>query len=117
MRMLNIEESFYIDLETEGNTLRIMRLPESIDLPVTDEGKLSDNDDEIWIEKHYTDRNQIKVANTDSDRINFDDISFKVVGSDSLPQYIYVLQNLTDLSSDTKNFSVALVTKKGYERR
>ena len=56
---MNIEESFYIDLETEGNTLRIMRLP----------------------------------------------------------QYIYVLQNLTDLSSDTKNFSVALVTKKEYERR
>lgn len=113
---VEIEESFYIDLETEGNTLRIMRLPESIDLPVTDEGKLPDNDDEIWIEKHYADRNQIKVADTDSDRINFDDISFKVVGSGSLPQYIYVLQNLTDLSSDTKNFSVALVTQKGYEK-
>ena len=25
---VEIEESFYIDLETEGNTLRIMRLPE-----------------------------------------------------------------------------------------
>lgn len=107
-----LEEAFYYDVETNDTTLRVMSLPKEINLENIEEGEHPLVEDEIWLEKHYAEKNGL----TRTSKLQFGEVAYQVTGIGSLPQYIHVLQNVTDLSSDTSNFSLALVSKEGMER-
>lgn len=109
---VSLEKAFYYDLESGDSTLRIFEIPNDINFPNTEEGVLPVDSDDIWLEKHYTQKNEINQGTT----IDVEDLDYTVAGIGSLPQYIHVLKNISDLSSDTENFSVGLMTKEGIER-
>lgn len=107
-----IEEGASFDYAvSDDQTLRIFRQNTKVDIPVVTEGKnLSEGD--ILIDPSYAKANGIKPG----DVMEVSGSSFKVAGFVSLPNYIYILKNETDIINDPKAFGIAVVGKDDFNR-
>lgn len=108
-----VEESFYTDYRTAKDaTLRIFANRDRINLPVVAVGKLPNDEDEIFLEKHFADKNGFIIGS----KIEISDTTFTVVGIGTLPDYEALLASFGDIGSDPTSFSVSLVSRSGYDR-
>lgn len=107
---LKIEEAFFLDMDSEKGELRIFQSRDEMNQPYIREGKIPKKSDEVFLEKHYCESNHYQVA----DYIEIGAKKYKIAGIGSLPDYINVLKQSTDMSSHTDTFSVAMVTKDAF---
>ncbi|MFV0361503.1 MAG: FtsX-like permease family protein [Suipraeoptans sp.] len=104
-----IEESTYYDVELQKTTLRIFENRENINIPKAEIGELPKDAESIFLEKHYAKHHEIEV----DDSIEMGEKEYKVCGIGTIPDYLFVLQNVTDMMSNTDKFSVAILNEEG----
>lgn len=108
---VEIEEHFYLDFDYQDSTLRLYTNRESIDKFEKDTGVNVSEDNQILLEKHYCEANDVEVGDT----IQIGGMDLEVVGIGSTPDYDDVLQNMTDASADAEVFGTAFVSVATYD--
>lgn len=107
-----IEEGASFDYQvSEGKTLRIFRQNIKVDLPAVIEGKnLSCGD--ILVDPAFAKANGLGIG----DGLKVLDKTFKIAGYMSLPNYIYILKNESDIINDPETFGIAVIGKEDFDR-
>lgn len=110
---LKIYPLFYKELtEHKGNTFRIYKNRKTINLPCIMEGELPKKSKEIALDRLHAENNNIKIG----DEIEFKNIKYKVSGFVALSDYSALFQSGREFMFNAKNFTVAVVTPKGFHR-
>lgn len=108
-----VEGMFYEDYEVmDGKTLRVFANRENIDLVECDEGNLAEADDEIVVEKRFSQVNDISVG----DIIQIAGNEFKVTGIGTSPDYNALFKDMSDTVVDSKVFGTVFVTEGAYDK-
>ena len=108
-----VEKMFYEDYDVmDGKTLRVFTNRKNIDLVECDEGRLAENDDEIVVEKRFSQVNEVSVGDT----IQIAGNDFKVTGIGTSPDYNALFKEMSDTVVDSKVFGTVFVTENAYEK-
>ncbi|QAA30522.1 ABC transporter permease [Clostridium manihotivorum] len=109
---MRMEQQKTLDYKlSEGNTLRLFSENKKVNLPAIIEGNALTGGD-IIIDPAYAKANAIKVG----DNITIASKSFKVSGFMSLPNYIYVIKQESDILNDPKSFGIASISKEDLNK-
>ncbi len=106
-----IEEGASFDAVSGDKTLRIFRQNTKVDIPAIIEGKNPSGGD-ILLDPSYAKANGLKIG----DGLQVFDNTFKISGFMSLPNYIYILKNETDIINDPMTFGIAVLGKEDFDR-
>lgn len=96
----------------DGKTLRVFTNRKNIDLVECDEGRLAEADDEIVVEKRFSQVNDVSVGDT----IQIAGNDFKVTGIGTSPDYNALFKEMSDTVVDSKVFGTVFVTENAYEK-
>ena len=108
-----VEGMFYEDYDVmDGKTNRVFANRENIDLVECDEGNLAEADDEIVVEKRFSQVNDISVG----DIIQIAGNEFKVTGIGTSPDYNALFKEMSDTVVDSKVFGTVFVTEGAYDK-
>lgn len=108
-----VEKMFYEDYDVmDGKTIRVFANRENIDLVECDEGNLAEADDEIVVEKRFSQVNDISVG----DIIQIAGNEFKVTGIGTSPDYNALFKEMSDTVVDSKMFGTVFVTEGAYDK-
>ncbi|MCR5665311.1 MAG: ABC transporter permease [Eubacterium sp.] len=108
-----IEECFYQDYEVNDESqLRIFKNRKKIDLVNIDRGTVSDEDNQVVLEKRFAEENDYEVG----DCITIAGVTLTVSGIGSSPDYESVLQTPGDIGVDSKAFGIAFVNDQTYDK-
>ena len=108
-----VEGMFYEDYDVmDGKTIRVFANRENIDLVECDEGNLAEADDEIVVEKRFSQVNDISVG----DIIQIAGNEFKVTGIGTSPDYNALFKEMSDTVVDSKMFGTVFVTEGAYDK-
>ena len=108
-----VEQMFYEDYDVmDGKTLRVFANRKNIDLVECDEGNLAEADDEIVVEKRFSQVNDISVG----DIIQIAGNEFKVTGIGTSPDYNALFKEMSDTVVDSKVFGTVFVTEGAYDK-
>lgn len=108
-----VEKMFYEDYDVmDGKTIRVFANRENIDLVECDEGNLAEADDEIVVEKRFSQVNDISVG----DIIQIAGNEFKVTGIGISPDYNALFKEMSDTVVDSKVFGTVFVTEGAYDK-
>ena len=107
-----IEPMFYEDYTIENDrVVRVFANRKAIDLVECDEGRLAENEDEIVVEKRYSEENDIKPG----DIVTIAGHDFTVTGIGTSPDYNGLFKELADSVADSKSFGTVFVTQEAYD--
>ena len=110
---VSVEEHISFDAQTtEGDTLRIFRNRQLIDKVTLIEGRLAENDDEIVVDRRYSEENNINIGDT----ISVENVDFKVTGIGVSVDYDACFAKMSDTAVTSDTFGIAFVTPEGYDR-
>lgn len=108
-----VEQMFYEDYDVmDGKTLRVFANRKNIDLVECDEGRLAENDDEIVVEKRFSQVNEVSIGDT----IQIAGNDFKVTGIGTSPDYNALFKEMSDTVVDSKVFGTVFVTEGAYDK-
>lgn len=108
-----VEQMFYEDYDVmDGKTLRVFSNRKNIDLVECDEGRLAENDDEIVVEKRFSQVNEVSIGDT----IQIAGNDFKVTGIGTSPDYNALFKEMSDTVVDSKVFGTVFVTEGAYDK-
>lgn len=108
-----VEQMFYEDYDVmDSKTIRVFANRENIDLVECDEGNLAEADDEIVVEKRFSQVNDISVGDT----IQIAGNEFKVTGIGTSPDYNALFKEMSDTVVDSKVFGTVFVTEGAYDK-
>lgn len=108
-----VEKMFYEDYDVmDGKTLRVFTNRKNIDLVECDEGRLAEADDEIVVEKRFSQVNDVSVGDT----IQIAGNDFKVTGIGTSPDYNALFKEMSDTVVDSKVFGTVFVTEGAYDK-
>lgn len=108
-----VEKMFYEDYDVmDGKTLRVFTNRKNIDLVECDEGRIAEADDEIVVEKRFSQVNDVSVGDT----IQIAGNDFKVTGIGTSPDYNALFKEMSDTVVDSKVFGTVFVTENAYEK-
>ena len=109
---VQVENMFYQDFKVlKGSTLRIYQTRDEINQLSFLEGSEAKADDELVVERRYSEVQKLKVG----DKIRVANQEFKIVGIAVTPDYEAPLNNMSDASVDSKTFGVAWVNEDSYQ--
>lgn len=109
---VNVEQHFSLDLLAEdGSKLRMFRNRAKIDLLELDAGDIADELGEAVIEKRYAEEHGLAIG----DEIIAGDVTLKIVGIGSVPDYDAPFENFSDTAVSSKNFGLLFVSEAQYE--
>ncbi|WP_050740598.1 FtsX-like permease family protein [Acetobacterium bakii] len=107
------EEAFYIDLPgTEKSILRVFENRNNINTIELEEGRLADQTGEIVLEKHYAENHGISVGQS----LIVNQKNYRVTGIGTVPDYSNVVQNVSDVLADLKQFSIGFVSEAEFKQ-
>lgn len=110
---LKLSEIFYKDVERKNeHSVRIYTQNDDVNKICVMDGKFPKNKDEIIIDRLYAENNGIAIG----DKFDVDGKKFTVSGVAAFSNYSALFKNNTDMMFDANKFTVAMVTKKGFER-
>ena len=105
-------KQFNLDVTDGDKTLRFYKIRTEINKEVYVKGSKPKTENEIAIERRYSEENSIKI----NDIYKFKGKDYRVSGIVALPDYNTVVKKLTDTNSNNKKFGLAIVVDKEYER-
>lgn len=111
---VNVKKQFYKDepLQKTDHSIRVFQDRKSINKECMMKGKMPKNKNEIVIDRLYAENNKIEVG----DNIKISKKNFKISGFVALPDYSCLFKNNTDMMFDANKFTIAVVTKEGFDR-
>lgn len=101
---VTLEKERYVNQKEDGFTARIFVPNHKIDLYEIKEGRKIENADEILISAGYAEENGIAVG---SEKIVLHGKEYTVVGTFLRPDYLYMLENVTDDYKNVTTFFLA----------
>ncbi|MFR0872939.1 MAG: hypothetical protein ACLSG5_16975 [Oscillospiraceae bacterium] len=109
---MKLYDNFYFDEETpDGQVVRVYSQEDEINTPCLLSGELPANDGEIAIDRVFAKNNDISVG----DSITLKGRELLITGFVALPDYSTLFERNTDSMFDSVNFSVAVMTKSGFD--
>lgn len=109
---MKLYDNFYFDEETpDGQVVRVYSQEDEINTPCLLSGELPANDGEIAIDRVFAKNNDISVGNS----ITLKGRELLITGFVALPDYSTLFERNTDSMFDSVNFSVAVMTKSGFD--
>jgi len=109
---MKLYDNFYFDEETpDGQVVRVYSQEDEINTPSLLSGELPANDREIAIDRVFAKNNDISVG----DSITLKGRELLITGFVALPDYSTLFERNTDSMFDSVNFSVAVMTKSGFD--
>lgn len=110
---LTWEKEHYVNLEEDGFTARVFAPTDNIDLYEVIEGSDISRSDEIVISAGYAENRGVAVG----DKIKLNGKQYTVAGMFLRPDYLYMLQNLTDDYKNVSTFFLAYMDAAEFERQ
>jgi putative ABC transport system permease protein len=108
---VDLYTNFYTDQAVnKDTTLRVFEEREFIDKPRIVTGKLPQKDYEMVLDQIFAKKHGLKVG----DIVSVGDLTFKISGLASFPDYTISLKSLSDMLADRKSFGVAIVGKDAF---
>lgn len=104
---LILEEQKYINIETNEVVARVFENTENVDLYKVTKGKDVKKDDEVVISEGYAQKQDIAIG----DKIKIGTKEYKVSGFMERPDYLYMLQHLTDTEKNVTSFFICYMTQ------
>ncbi|KGX87624.1 ABC transporter permease [Pontibacillus marinus] len=103
---IDLEKRSYtdVDYKSEDTTLRVFSLTEDINKPYISEGDLPNKQGEIAVSPPFAKAHDISVGDT----VEVNNQNLRVTGFMYLPDYIYILERVSDLVNDPKSFGLAI---------
>lgn len=109
---ITLERQFSIDVRlNNGDTLRIFKNRENINLIELVDGSLASDDSQIVIERRYSECNGISIGST----ITISDTTYIVSGIATTPDYDNPKEEISSTATDSDSFGTAFVTPSAYE--
>ncbi len=105
-------EYFEEELDGTAKNFRVYKDREEVNLECVMDGRMPEADDEIVIDRMFGENNDIKAG----DEIKLAGRTLKVTGYVALPDYSCLFEKSTDMMFDSINFTIAVMTKEGYDR-
>lgn len=109
---LTLEAEKYCNFEEDSYTARIFKSNEKIDLYEVIEGEDVSSDDDIIISAGYAKQNGVGIG----DSIEVNGKSYTVSGTFLRPDYLYMLEELSDSYKNVDTFFLGYVTDSEFER-
>lgn len=107
-----VYELFYKDkVLADGDKIRIFVNRDQVDLPCLWEGHLPEKEDEIVLDRLYALKNGRKVG----DVLEIEGKKITICGMVALSDYSTMFENNSDTMFSTATFSIALMTREGFE--
>lgn len=108
---LELEKQHFINIENGKVTARVFKKTEKIDLYSVVEGKDVSSDNEVLISKGYAKNCGFSIG----DQIKIKDKNYTISGYVERPDYLYMLQNLTDSYKNITSFYICYMTDEEFE--
>lgn len=109
---MKLYDNLYFDEETpDGQVVRVYSQEDEINTPCLLSGELPANDGEIAIDRVFAKNNDISIG----DSITLKGRELLITGFVALPDYSTLFERNTDSMFDSVNFSVAVMTKSGFD--
>lgn len=106
-----IEKEFYLEYEQEDESiLRVFANRKNINLLQLMEGELAGTKDEVVVENRYAETHSLEVG----DKLEVAGKKLEVTGIGTVPDYITIKRNISDLNSNHDGFGLLFVTGAGY---
>ena len=102
---------FEEDEADSGDTIRVYKDRTEVNLECVMEGEMPAADNEIALDRMYAQNAKIKIGDT----IKLAGKELKVTGFVAVPDYSCLFENNSDMMFDATNFSIAVMTDKGFE--
>ena len=102
---------FEEDEADSGDTIRVYKDRTKVNLECVMEGEMPAADNEIALDRMYAQNAKIKIGDT----IKLAGKELKVTGFVAVPDYSCLFENNSDMMFDSTNFSIAVMTDKGFE--
>ena len=102
---------FEEDEADSGATIRVYKDRTEVNLECVMEGEMPAADNEIALDRMYAQNAKIKIGDT----IKLAGKELKVTGFVAVPDYSCLFENNSDMMFDATNFSIAVMTDKGFE--
>ena len=110
---VQLEKERYVNTEEEdGKHVRVFRANTDIDLYELTEGAAPTADDEAVISAGYAENNDIHIG----DRVTIGGKEYKVTGWFLRPDYLYMLENITDDYKNITTFFLASLTDDAFDK-
>ncbi|QAS54270.1 ABC transporter permease [Halobacillus litoralis] len=110
---LTLEKRRYTDLSLgEERILRLFSITDEVNLPYISEGDMPDQEGEIAISKVFADKHGYELG----DAIDHAGYEATITGYVFLPDYIYMVQQQTDLLADAEKFAVGIAAEATIEQ-
>lgn len=106
-----LESSFYFNENFYKKKLRVYSNRDYINTISIDSGRIAKDSNEIVLEKHFAKKNSLNVGES----FVTENLNLNVVGIGSVPDYNDVLENLTDVSSNSNMFGIGFVDEKFFD--
>lgn len=107
---VQIERMDYFDSDNSGNTLRVFKQTEQINLYEIVEGQDISSDSQILINKLYAEENGLDIG----DIVTAGSNEYEICGFFTRPDYLYPLKNTSD-SYISDEFGIALLSANAFE--
>ena len=107
-----IEEQFYYDFEKDGSTLRIFEDREGINKLEKTKGSADISGNEIFFDKMYGENKEYEIGG----EVKIDGEKYIVKGMGCVPDYILIISDLTQNSSDAEKFGLAFVSGEYFDK-
>lgn len=103
----------YFEEEEKSNsaTIRVYKLRKDVNLECVMSGELPSAENEIALDRMYAQNAELEVGDT----ITLNGKALKISGLIAVPDYSCLFENNTDMMFDSINFSIAVMTEKGYD--
>jgi len=109
---VTVEEMFYTDYPSEeGQILRAFKVRDNIDQVSIVEGRLPESEDEVLLERRFSEVNGIGVGSV----VTVGDCQLTVTGIGASPDYNNVYSKISDNVVDSASFGIVFVTPERYD--
>lgn len=110
---VQLEKECYVNTEEDdGKHVRVFRANKDIDLYELIEGTAPKADDEAVISAGYAENNDIHIG----DKVTIGGNAYKVTGFFLRPDYLYMLENITDDYKNITTFFLASLTDNAFDK-
>lgn len=108
-----LQEQFYMDCrQSDDAILRVYQDREDINKIKLMEGRLPEKASDVTVENSYADANDISLG----DELDIGGGKLTVCGIGTVPDYVSVKMNTTDLNADSEDFGICFVTESTYHK-
>lgn len=108
---VTVEKNRYVNFEDENYAIRCFSKTEKVNKYCVTEGSDAEKDNELLISRNFADANSIKL----SDSIKIFDRDFVVKGFVERPDYLFMLENLSDSYHTDSEFGIAVMSDEALE--